>query len=77
MAIMGDVPAQLLATGTPDDVYAYVRDLIRDIGNIGLLLCPGCDAPINAKGENMVAMMAAGREFGNSSFCSMMPKMDT
>ena len=64
MAILGDVPPGLLASGTPDDVYNYVRDLIKDIGPQGLLLCPGCDAPINAKGENMVAMYEAGREFG-------------
>ncbi|GAG43560.1 unnamed protein product, partial [marine sediment metagenome] len=32
MAIMGDVPAPLLATGTPDGVRAYVRDLVRDVG---------------------------------------------
>jgi len=29
MAIMGDVPATLFAAGTPDDIYAYVRDLVR------------------------------------------------
>jgi len=62
MAIMGDVPATLLATGNPDDVYKYVRDLIRDIGTKGLLLCTGCDAPVNAKHENMMAMYEAGRE---------------
>jgi uroporphyrinogen-III decarboxylase len=64
MAIMGDVPAALLSIGTPDDVYAYVRDLIRDVGPTGLILCPGCDAPINAKPENMEAFVAASREFG-------------
>ncbi len=64
MAIMGDVPAALFAAGTPDDVYNYVRDLVRDVGPDGLLLCPGCDAPINTKPENMEAFIAAGREFG-------------
>jgi hypothetical protein len=64
MAIMGDIPASLFATGTPDEVYAYVRDLVRDVGPTGLLLCPGCDAPINTKPENMEAFVAAGREFG-------------
>jgi hypothetical protein len=64
MAIMGDVPPTLLAIGTPEDVYTYVRDLIRDVGPTGLILCPGCDAPINAKAENMEAFAAAGREFG-------------
>jgi uroporphyrinogen-III decarboxylase len=64
MAIMGDVPAGLLVTGTPDAVRAYVHDLVRDVGPTGLLLCPGCDAPLNAKPENMEAYVAAAHEFG-------------
>lgn len=64
MAVMGDIPAHLLSLGTPDDIYKYVRDLIRDIGPTGLLLAPGCDAPFNAKPENMEAFVAAGREYG-------------
>ena len=67
MAILGDVPAELLATGTPDQVRDYVKHLIADIGTTGLLLCPGCDAPINAKHENLMAMYDAGREFGASA----------
>jgi len=64
MAVMGDVPAALLYSGTPDDIFKYVHDLIRDVGPTGLILCPGCDAPINAKPENMEAMAAASREYG-------------
>ena len=64
MAIMGDIPSALLKTGTPDDVYNYARDLIRDIGPTGFLLAPGCEAPIDAKAENMEAYVAAGRDFG-------------
>ena len=67
MAVMGDVPASLLVAGTPDDVYDYVRFLVNDIGPYGLLLCPGCDAPINAKPENMEAFVAAGLEIGTLS----------
>jgi uroporphyrinogen-III decarboxylase len=66
MAIMGDVPAPLLSTGTPDDVYGYVRDLARDVGPSGLILCPGCDAPIDARPENMQAFVAASLEFGQN-----------
>ncbi len=66
MAIMGDVPSGLLASGTPDDVFQYVVDLLRDIGPTGLILAPGCDAPINAKPENMAAMVAASREFAGT-----------
>jgi uroporphyrinogen-III decarboxylase len=64
MAILGDVPATLFATGSPDDIYAYVKSLVQDVGPTGLLLCPGCDGPINTKPENMEAFVAAGREFG-------------
>ncbi len=64
MAILGDVPSSLFSIGTPDDIYNYVRDLVRDVGPTGLLLCPGCDAPINTKLENMEAFIAASREFG-------------
>ena len=64
MAILGDVPASIFAAGTPDDVYNYVRDLVRDVGPTGLLLCPGCDAPINTRPENMEAFVAASREYG-------------
>ncbi|MBI5446557.1 MAG: uroporphyrinogen decarboxylase, partial [Deltaproteobacteria bacterium] len=46
---------------------AYVRDLIELFQGQGLLLCPGCDAPMNAKPENMRAFVAAGHEFGNST----------
>lgn len=65
MAIMGDVPASMFAAGTPEDVYDYVRDLVRDVGPEGLLLCPGCDAPVNTKPENMEAFLAAGRQYGS------------
>jgi uroporphyrinogen-III decarboxylase len=64
MAIMGDVPASLFSIGTSEEIYAYVRELIGDIGPLGLLLCPGCDAPIDARRENMEAFVAACREFG-------------
>ena len=67
MSMLGDVPPTILSLGTPDDVYKYVRDLIRDIGSTGLLLCPGCDAPYNTKPENMEALVAAGKEYGATS----------
>ena len=64
MALLGDVPAGIFAAGTPDDMYNYVRDLVRDVGTTGLLLCPGCEAPINTKPENMKAFVAASQDFG-------------
>ncbi len=64
MAMMGDVPASLLAAGTPEDVHKYVRELVELFEGKGLILCPGCDAPINAKPENMEAFVAAAHEYG-------------
>ncbi len=67
MAIVGDLPSSILAAGTPDDVRTYIRDLVRDVGPEGLILCPGCDAPINTKAENMVAFAEACAELGPSA----------
>ena len=64
MAMMGDIPASLLAAGTPDDVYAYVKDQVALFEGRGLILCPGRDAPINTKPENIEAFVAAAREYG-------------
>ncbi|MCB2227819.1 MAG: hypothetical protein KQH53_14155 [Desulfarculaceae bacterium] len=66
-AIMGDVPSQLFAAGEPEDVRNYVRDLVRDVGPEGLILCPGCDAPINTKVDNMQAFLDSSREFGRGA----------
>jgi uroporphyrinogen-III decarboxylase len=64
MAMMGDIPASLLAAGTPDDVRKYVREQVELFEGRGLILCPGCDAPINAKPENMQAFVDAAHEYG-------------
>lgn len=63
VAIMGDVPAPLLATGTIQEVKDYVSKLIDDIGPKGLFITAGCDAPGNTKFENMVAMFQAANEW--------------
>ena len=65
MAFLGDVPPSLFSHGTPEKITTYVRDLIRDIGPTGLILCPGCDAPFNSKPENLEAFVAAAHEFGS------------
>ncbi|SDE31255.1 uroporphyrinogen decarboxylase family protein [Sporomusa acidovorans] len=58
MCIKGDVPAAMLALGTPDDVYNYSTKLIKDMGK-GFILASGCTIPPNAKFENVKAMVAA------------------
>ncbi len=67
MAMMGDVPSSKFAIGTPDDIYNYVRDLVLLFDSTGLILCPGCDAPINTRPENMEAFVAASQKYGAMS----------
>jgi hypothetical protein len=43
----------------PDEVYAYSRRLIEEIGPEGFILSQGCDMPGNAKPKNYRAMIAA------------------
>ena len=60
MCLMGDVPSRLLAYATPDEVYNYTTKLIDDVGhNTGLIVSSGCDCPLNAKDENVDAMIQA------------------
>jgi len=58
MCIKGDVGAAKLSLGTPDEVYNYSVQLIRDMGP-GFILSTGCSAPPDAKVENIKAMVAA------------------
>ncbi len=58
MCIMGDVPASKLALGTPEDVTAYCEKLIDVVGKDGgFILSTGCECPIDAKFENVKAMI--------------------
>ena len=66
MALMGDVSPALLSAGTPDEVQRYVRDLARDCGPTGLLLCAGCDTPLDALPANVEAFVSAARELGDA-----------
>ena len=59
--LMGDVPAAMLAFGTPEEVYDYSRRLVTELGPEGFILQSGCDIPANAKLENVQAMVAAAR----------------
>ncbi|WP_005032159.1 uroporphyrinogen decarboxylase family protein [Holophaga foetida] len=61
MCIMGDVPATMLALGTPDEVHTYATRLVREIGPSGFILSSGCDVPPNAKVENVKALVEAAK----------------
>lgn len=65
MPVLGDVPASILAIGTPDDVRKYVKDLINDLGKTGLIMNTGCDMPFNTPKENAEAYLLATHEFGS------------
>ncbi|HIS80032.1 MAG TPA: hypothetical protein IAB52_01020 [Candidatus Scatomonas merdavium] len=60
VCLMGDVPSRMTANDSPEAVYRYVIDLIRDVGpETGLIVSTGCDAPLNAKPENIDAIIQA------------------
>ncbi len=62
--LMGDVPAQMQAFGTADEVYRYTTDIIEACGpETGLIVCSGCDIAPNAKDENIKAMVDAAADF--------------
>lgn len=56
MCILGDVPPELLAFGTSDEVSQYVTKLLDDVGPEGIIISSGCDIPSDAKKENVKAM---------------------
>jgi hypothetical protein len=62
-AFMGDVPVQMLAVSSKEEVADYTKRLIDDVGPQGLFLCPGCDAPATAKFENMAAIYETAAKY--------------
>jgi hypothetical protein len=53
----GNVPASLLATGTPEQVIAYVKNLMDIVGKNGGLIVNGGSIIDEAKHENIKAMV--------------------
>ncbi len=71
MCIMGDVPASLLSLGTPEDVTAYCEKLIDVVGvGGGFILSTGCECPIDAKFENVKAMIDTAKNYA----CQIFPQ---
>ena len=64
MCIMGDVPASLLKLGDPEEVDEYCRRLIMEIGaDGGFILSSGCTMPVDAKPENVKAMLQSVKRY--------------
>jgi len=64
MCIMGDVPASLLSIGTTEDVVAYCEKLIDIVGKDGgFILSTGCECPIDAKFDNVKAMIDTPKNY--------------
>jgi len=65
MCLKGDVPAYLLAFASKDEVLAYCKRLIQEVGRGGgFILSSGCSIPANAKPENVRALAEAAFEWG-------------
>jgi uroporphyrinogen-III decarboxylase len=59
MCITGDISPALLSVGTPDQCYEYTKKLCADMGKTGFIMSPGCSVPVDAKRENVAAVIAA------------------
>jgi hypothetical protein len=65
MCIMGDVPATLFRLGTRNDVEKYCLKLINEVGEGGgFILSSGCSVPVDAKIENVKAMIDTAKKNG-------------
>ena len=62
--IRGNVPASLMATGTPDQVREYCKKLIDGCGEDGGFILDGATDLRDAKVENVEAMFTFTREYG-------------
>ena len=64
-ALMGNVPATLLAHGTAAEVDAYCKRVIEEVGEGGgLILANACAMPHDARIENVRAMIRATERYG-------------
>ncbi len=60
--IQGDVPATMLCYSSEDEVKEYCEKLIQMGMKGGFMLGSGCEVPMNAKAENVAAMIASVRQ---------------
>ena len=64
ICIASDVHPALMSLGTPEQVMAYCRRLIDEVGGDGgHILSTGCGLPAAARKENFLAMLETGRTY--------------
>ncbi len=67
MCLKGNVPAYMLSFGETGEVEAYCEKLIGEVGRGGgFILASGCEVPLNARIENVVAMIRVARGWGRA-----------
>ena len=65
VCVLGNVDVNTLSDGTPEETYAEVRGLIRDLGpDYGYILSSGNSVPDYAQPQNMLALAKAMEDFG-------------
>jgi len=64
MCISGDVRADLLTLGKPDQIHEYCQRLIDEVGRGGgFFLTTGCECPVDAKFENVKMMVEVAKTY--------------
>ena len=64
LCLAGDVHPTLLSIGKPEEVEAYSKRLIDEVGSDGgFILSSGCEIPAAVKAENMRAMIQTGKTY--------------
>ena len=64
LCLAGDVHPTLLSIGKPEEVEAYSKRLIDEVGSDGgFILSSGCEIPAAVKAENMRAMVQTGKTY--------------
>ena len=67
LCLKGDVPAALLSIGKVEEVEAYCRKLIDQVGSDGgFILSSGCSVPANVRPENFRALIDTGKRHAPS-----------
>ena len=64
MCISGDVRADILSLGQPEQIREYCQKLIDEVGRDGgFLLTTGCECPVDAKFENVKMMIDVAKTY--------------